>query len=164
MRHFEVGYIRRSVAPWMRWSPQEAWYSMTPQGLGRKLLLVLLGVVGCVLLVVLMLPHVVSLDSVRDQLVGQIEAALHRKVDVGAVRLHLLSGLGAGLEDLTIYNPPGWQQPYVLKAATLSIKVAWRPFLQRRLEITKMTLRDGEIIIERDPQGRLNVADAPEDH
>jgi AsmA-like C-terminal region/AsmA family/Domain of Unknown Function (DUF748) len=143
----------------MHWSPQEALYSMTPQRLGRKLLLVLLGMVGCVLLVVLMLPYIVSLDSVRDQLVGQIEAALHRKVDVGAVRLQLLSGLGVGLEDLTIYNPPGWQQPYVMKAATLSIKVAWRPFLQRRIEITKMILRDGEIIIERDPQGRLNIAD-----
>ena len=47
-----------------------------------------------------------------------------------------------------------------MKAATLSIKVAWRPFLQRRIEITKMILQDGEIVIERDAQGRLNVADA----
>ena len=152
--------MNRSGDPWTRWSPQEVLYSMTLQGLGRKLLLVLLGLVGCALLVVALLPYVVSLDSVKDQIVGHIEAALHRKVDVGAVRLQLLSGLGAGLEDVTIYNPPGWQQPYVMKAATLSIKVAWRPFLQRRIEITKMILRDGEIVIERDAQGRLNVADA----
>jgi hypothetical protein len=133
---------------------------MTPQRLGRKLLLVLLGLVGCGLLVVALLPYVVSLDSVRDQIVGRIEAALHRKVEVGAMRLQILSGLGAGLEDVTIYNPPGWQQPYVMKAATLAIKVAWRPFLQRRIEITKLSLRDGEIVIERDAQGRLNIADA----
>jgi AsmA-like C-terminal region/Domain of Unknown Function (DUF748) len=133
---------------------------MTLKGLGRKLLLVLLGLVGCALLVVALLPYIVSLESVRGQIVGHLEAALHRKVDVGAVRLQLLSGLGAGLEDVTIYNPPGWQQPYVMKAASLSIKVAWRPFLQRRIEITKMILRDGEIVIERDAQGRLNVAAA----
>src|SRR4029453_5249014 len=152
--------MHRSSAPQTCWSPQEAWYSMTLKGLGRKLLLVLLGVVGCALLVVALLPYIVSLESVRGQIVSHLEAALHRKVDIGAVRLQLWSGLGAGLEDVTIYNPPGWQQPYVMKAATLSIKVAWRPFLQRRIEITKMILRDGEIVIERDAQARLNVADA----
>jgi uncharacterized protein involved in outer membrane biogenesis len=134
---------------------------MTPQGLGRKLLVVLLGLVVFVLLVVALLPYVVSLDRVRDQIVGRIEAALQRKVEVGAMRLQILSGLGVGLEDVTVYNPPGWQQPYLLKAGTLSIKVAWRPLLHRRIEITRMTLRDGELVVERDAQGRLNLAGAP---
>jgi AsmA-like C-terminal region/AsmA family/Domain of Unknown Function (DUF748) len=133
---------------------------MTPQRLGRKLVVVLLGLVVFVLLVVALLPYVVSLDSVRDQIVGRIEAALQRKVEVGAVRLQILSGLGAGLEDVTIYNPPGWEQPHLLKAATLSVKVAWRPLLQRRIQITRMILRDGEVVIERDAQGRLNLAGA----
>jgi AsmA-like C-terminal region/AsmA family/Domain of Unknown Function (DUF748) len=132
----------------------------TPRRLARKLLLGLLGLIGFVLLLLVMLPYVVSLDSVKGQIVAQIEAALQRKVDVGAVRLQLLSGLGAGLEDLIIYNPPGWQQPYFIKAGTLSVKVAWRPLLlQRQLEITQILLSDGEIIIERDAQGRMNVAD-----
>ena len=51
---------------------------MTLQGLGRKLLLVLFGLVGCALLVVGLLPYVVSLDSVRGQIVGRIEAASAR--------------------------------------------------------------------------------------
>jgi AsmA-like C-terminal region/AsmA family len=132
----------------------------TPQRLARKLLLGLLGLVGFVLLLLVMLPYVVSLDSVKGQIVAQIEAALQRKVDVGTLRLQLLSGPGAGLEDLIIYNPPGWQQPYFIKAATLSVKVAWRPLLLRRqLEITHILLSDGEIIVERDAQGRINAAD-----
>jgi hypothetical protein len=132
---------------------------MTPQSLARKVLLGLLGLASCALLVLVLLPYIVSLDSVKDQIVGQIEAALQRKVDVSAVRLQLLSGLGVGLEQLTIHNPPGWQQPHLLKAATLSVKVAWRPLMRRHIVITKMILRDGEILIERDPQGRLNSAD-----
>src|SRR5262245_32765887 len=71
---------------------------MTPQRLGRNLLLVLLGLVGCALLVLALLPYLVSLDSVKGQIVGHLEAALGRRVDVGAVRLQVLSGLGAGLE------------------------------------------------------------------
>ena len=132
---------------------------MTPRRPVRKLLLGLLGLVGCVLLMLVMLPYVVSLDSIKGQIVAQIEAALQRKVDVGAVRLQLLSGLGVSLEDLIIYNPSGWQQPYLMKAGRLSIKVAGRPLLRRQVEITSMLLRDGEIVIERDAQGRLNFAD-----
>ena len=132
---------------------------MTPRRPVRKLLLGLLGLVGCFLLILVMLPYVVSLDSIKGQIVAQIEAALQRKVDVGAVRLQLLSGLGAGLEDLIIYNPPGWQQPYFMKAGRLTVKVAWRPLLRRQVEITKMLLSDGEIIIERDAQGHLNFTD-----
>src|ERR1700752_2251445 len=53
--------------------PQEALKSMTPHGLGWKLLLGLLGLVGCALLIVALLPYIVSLDSVRDQIVTRIE-------------------------------------------------------------------------------------------
>jgi len=134
-------------------------HGMTPQRPVRKLLLGLLGLAGFSLLMLVMLPYVVSLDSIKGQIVAQIEAALQRKVDIGAVRLQLLSGLGAGLEDVIIYNPPGWQRPYVMKAGRLSVKVAWRPLLRRQVEITTMLLSDGEIIIERDAQGRLNFAD-----
>jgi AsmA family/AsmA-like C-terminal region len=134
-------------------------HGMTPQRLVRKLLVGLLGLIGFSVLMLVMLPYIVSLDSIKGQIVAHIEAALQRKVDVGAVRLQLLSGLGAGLEDVIIYNPPGWQQPYVLKAGRLSVKVAWRPLLRRQVEITKMLLSDGEIVIERDAQGRLNFPD-----
>jgi uncharacterized protein involved in outer membrane biogenesis len=128
--------------------------------LARQLLLGLFGLIGFALLLLLMLPYIVSLDRVKGQIVAQVEAALQRKIDVGAVRLQLLSGLGAGLEDLIIDNPPGWQQPYFIKAGRLSVKVAWRPLLlQRQLAITQMIVSDGDIIIERDAQGRMNVAD-----
>jgi hypothetical protein len=132
---------------------------MTPLCLVRKLLLGLLGLVGLALLMLVIVPYIVSLDSIKGQIVAHLEAALQRQVDVGAVRLQLLSGLGAGLEDVTIYNSPGWQQPYLMKAGRLSVKVAWRPLLRRQVEITQMLLSDGEIIIERDAQGRLNIAD-----
>jgi AsmA protein len=124
-----------------------------------KLLSVLLGLVGFALLLLVMLPYVISLEHVKGPIIARVEAALQRKVEVGAVRLQILSGLGLGLEDLTIYNAPGWRQPYFIKAGTLSVKVAWQPLLRRQVEITRILLRDGEIMIERDAQGRLNFAD-----
>jgi hypothetical protein len=132
---------------------------LRPRRWVRMVLLSLLGLVSFVGLLLLMLPYLVSLEPVKAPIVARIEAALQRQVDVGTVRLQILSGLGLGLEDLTIYNVPGWQQPYFIKADTLSVKVAWWPLLLRRqIEITKVLLRDGEIVIERDAQGGLNFS------
>jgi AsmA protein len=117
--------------------------------------LVLAGVVGLLVL----LPYVISLDRVRGPIIAQVEAALRRKVEVGNVRLQIFSGLGVGLKDLTISNPPGWSRQHIITAETLSVKIAWWPLLQRRLEITTLQLRDGEIWFERDAQGRTNVDD-----
>ena len=124
----------------------------------RTLLLVLLGLVSFVGLLLVILPYLVSLERVKAPVVARLEAMLQRQVDVGAVRLQILSGLGVGLEDLIIYNVPGWQQPYFIKADTLSVKVAWWPLLRRQVEVTRVLLRNGEIVIERDAQGRMNFS------
>jgi uncharacterized protein involved in outer membrane biogenesis len=129
---------------------------LRPRHRVRMLLLVSLGLAGFVGLLLVMLPYLVSLERVKAPIVARLEAILQRQVDVGAVRLQILSGLGVGLEDLIIYNAPGWQQPYFIKADTLSVKVAWWPLLQRQVEITKVLLRGGEVVIERDAQGRMN--------
>jgi len=131
---------------------------LRPRRWVRTLLSVLLGLVGFVGLLLVMLPYLVSLERVKAPIVARLEAMLRRQVDVGAVRLQILSGLGVGLEDLIIYNAPGWQQPYFIKADTLSVKVAWWPLLRRQVEITKVLLRDGEVVIERDAQGRMNFS------
>jgi AsmA protein len=126
---------------------------------GRTILLVGLSVISLLALTLTLLPYLVSLEPVKDQIVARLETALQRKVEVGAVHLQLLNGLGVGFKDLTIDSPPGWPPARFLKVDTLSVKVAWWPLLQRRIEIAKVTLRGGEIVIERDAQGRFNIAD-----
>jgi len=125
----------------------------------RFLILLALGLVGAVGLLLAMLPYVVSLDRVKGPIIARVEAVLRRQVEVGAVRLQIFSGLGFDLKDLTVYNPPGWQHPYLIKAGTLSVKVALRPLLRRQLQITTVQLRDGEVRLERDMQGRTNISD-----
>lgn len=129
------------------------------QRVRRAILLVGLSVIGLLALTLALLPYVVSLGPVKGQIATHIESALQRKVDIGEVRLQLLGGLGVRLKDLTIYNPPGWPQAQLLKVEALSAKAAWWPLLQRRIEVTKVRLRGGEIVIQRDAQGRLNIDD-----
>ncbi len=131
---------------------------------GRMLLLFLGGVLGLLLLVLVLLPYVISLESVKAQVAAQAEAVLRRRVDMGQARVQLLTGLGAAFEEVTIHNPSGWQQPDFVKVKTLSVKVAFLPLLRRKIEVSQLTLNNGNIFLERDAQGRMNYTDlvAPE--
>jgi len=62
------------------------------------LLLFLGGVLGLLLLVLVLLPYVISLESVKAQVAAQAEAVLRRRVDMGQARVQLLTGLGAAFE------------------------------------------------------------------
>jgi uncharacterized protein involved in outer membrane biogenesis len=144
----------------MAMAPSES--QLTQRHLGRMLLVLCIGLIGLVILALALLPYIVSLERVKQALVSQVEAALQRRVHIGAVRLHILLGLGAHLEDLRIENPSGWPQPQLLKIGTLAVQVAFLPLLQGTIELTKMRVHGGEILIERDPNRQLNRADLAE--
>ena len=126
---------------------------------GRILLILVLGLCGLFVAVLAILPSILRLERVKSQITAQAEAQLKRDVEVGQVRLQILTGLGAGLEQLTIANPPGWQSPHFVRVDTLSVKLALWPLLQRRIEVRKIILSDGEIVVERDEKGRMNYDD-----
>lgn len=126
---------------------------------GRKLLFLFLALLGLLVLILAVLPYVISLQGVKERIAAQAETALQRDVNIGQVRLQILTGLGAGLEQLSIANPPGWQRPDFVKVDTLSVKVAFWPLLQRKIEVSRIILSDGDIVIERDDTGRMNYAD-----
>ena len=126
---------------------------------GRRLLFLFFALIGLLVVILAVLPYVISLEGVKERIAVQAETALQRDVEIGQVRLQILTGLGAGLEQLTISNPPGWQRPDFVKVDTLSVKVAFWPLLQRKIEVSRIILSDGEIVIERDDKGRMNYAD-----
>ena len=125
----------------------------------RRLLLVLGVVFGVLLLAVLALPYLVSLDALKSRIVAGAEAALHRKVEIGRVRLQILTGLGAGVEKLVVRNREGFETPMLLTADEVSVKVAFWPLLSKRVEVRKIVLDGVELTVERDPEGRLSIDD-----
>src|SRR5262245_28414059 len=119
----------------------------------RRLVLALAIGAGLLLALLFALPYVVSLDSARARILGAAESALHRKVEAGAIRLEIFSGLGAGLEKVAVKNGPGWQGPALLLADRFSVKVAFWPLLSRRIEIRKVVLEGATLAVERDEKG-----------
>lgn len=127
--------------------------------IARRLGIIAALAAGLLVVLLLLLPYVVSLDSTRVRVLGAAEAALHRKVEAGTIRLQILSGLGAGIERLRVKNGAGWESPALLSADRVSVKVAFWPLLSRRVEIRKVVVDGVTIAVERDPTGSLNIAD-----
>lgn len=127
--------------------------------IARRLSLAAAVLAGALVLLVLLLPYVVSLDSMRARVVAASEQALHRKVEIGKMRLQILSGLGAGVQKVAVLNKPGWESSALLSADEVSVKVAFWPLLSRRVEVTKIVLDGATVSIERDPAGKLNIDD-----
>jgi len=110
-------------------------------------------------LLVLALPYLVSLDALRARVTAAAEASLHRKVEIGRMRLQIFSGFGAGLEHVTVHNNGGFETPALVSADTVSVKVAFWPLLSRRIEVRKLVLDGVSVTVERSPTGALNIDD-----
>jgi AsmA protein len=126
---------------------------------GRTLLIIVIGLVALIVVALALAPALLNLEQIKERVVNRVEQQLHRNVELGQMRLEFFSGLGAGLDKLTIANPKGWQSPYFVKVDTLSIKVALLPLLSRKIEVSKIILNTGDIVVERDAQGRFNYDD-----
>src|SRR5262249_8145955 len=100
----------------------------------------------------------VSFDAVRGRVLAAAEAALHRKVEAGKIRLRIFP-LGAGVEKVTVHNRPGFESPALLSAEHVSVRLAFWPLLARRADVRRVVLEGVTLTVERDPKGALNVGD-----
>ena len=125
----------------------------------RRLSLVAAVLAGLLVLLVLALPYIVSLDALRARVIAAAEQALHRKVEIGAMRIQILSGPGAGVERVVVHNTAGFESPAFLSADRVSVKVAFWPLLSRRVEVRAIVLDGVTVTIERGPDGAMNIDD-----
>jgi hypothetical protein len=129
------------------------------RALPRRILIAAAVAVALLIGLLAALPRLLDLESLRRRILASAEAALHRKVEAGAIRLQIFSGLGAGLENLVVRNPPGWESPDLLTAKRISVKVAFLPLLSRRVEVKRIVLDAPALTVERAPTGALSVDD-----
>ena len=61
------------------------------------------------------------------------------------------------LTGVKVANPPGFQQPHLLTADRIDVRVAIKPLLSRRLEVETLVLEKPQFLIERNKQGISNL-------
>ena len=122
----------------------------------RRLSIFLGGLALLIILFLVLLPSLINLERYRGIIAEQVGKALGRRVSVGAIRLTLLTGLGAEMAEVQIAEDPLFGDHPFITANTLKVRVKLLPLFQRRVEITQVLLEEPKMFLIRDRQGRWN--------
>lgn len=96
------------------------------------------------ILLVILLPSVIDLTGYKDRIEGFLKGALDKDVFIREIRLSLLWGLGAELEDIRI-----GKDPELLSVDTMRIKVALLPLLQGKIEMKGVVLNNMNVFFKK---------------
>jgi AsmA protein len=115
-------------------------------------------IVAVLVVIVLVLPFVINVNSFRPRIESELTNALGRKVTVGNISLSLWSGSLAA-ENIAIADDPAYGQDPFIRANSLNVGVEVMPLiLNKVLHITDLTLSQPQVTLLRDKSGRWNFS------
>jgi AsmA protein len=115
-------------------------------------------IVAVLLLIAIVLPFVVNVNSFRPRLESELSSALGRQVKVGNLGLSILSG-SVSAENLSIADDPGFSKEAFIRAKALKVGVEVMPLIfSKTLHVTELTLERPEIILLQSASGKWNFS------
>jgi AsmA protein len=126
--------------------------------MARKVIYMVGGVVVVLLVLVLVLPLFIDANRFRPEIESSLDAALNRKVEVGNIRLSILSG-GVTVENIAISDDPAFNKDPFLKAKSLDVHLDLMPLLfSHAIHITGLTIDQPSVTLLRSPGGSWNFS------
>jgi AsmA protein len=126
--------------------------------MARKVIYIVAGVVVVLLIVAALLPFVIDANRFRPEIESSLNAALNRKVDIGNIRLSILSG-GVTVENISISDDPAFNTGPFLKAKSLSVNLELLPLIfSRAIHITGLTIDQPSVTLLRSSAGTWNFS------
>jgi AsmA protein len=126
--------------------------------MARKVIYIVGGIVVVLLLVIVVLPFVIDANRFRPEIESSLNSALNRKVDIGNIRLSILSG-GVSVENISISDDPSFNTGPFLKAKSLDVNVELLPLIfSRAVHVTGLTIDQPSVTLLRSPSGTWNFS------
>jgi AsmA protein len=126
--------------------------------MARKIIYIVAGVVLVLLVVVILLPFVIDANRFRPEIESSLNSALNRKVDIGNIRLSILSG-GVTVENVSISDDPSFNTGPFLKAKSLSVNLELFPLIfSRAIHVTGLTIDQPSVTLLRSQAGTWNFS------
>ena len=98
-----------------------------------------------------------KVDRLAPVLTASLERALQRKVEVGAVRLHLLTGPGFTLSDVVIHEDPAISAEPLAYVTSLVVRLRLSALLRGALEFSALRLEEPSVNVMQTATGRWNL-------
>src|SRR5580698_78500 len=125
--------------------------------MGRTLKIVGIVIVVLILIVVIA-PFLIPVNSFRPQIEQQASAALGRKVEIGNLSLSLFSG-SLGADNLSIADDPKFSSAPFLTAKSFNVGVeVWPLITSKTLNVTSVVIDSPQVSLIRNPAGDWNYS------
>jgi hypothetical protein len=105
-------------------------------------------VVAAVLLAVL-IPRLVSLETLKPRIVAVMEEKTGRKITFSGISLAIFPRIGVRISDLAVSGDPGHPPENLLSVPEAEVRVAFLPLLAGKVEFEKLLLRRPEVMFRR---------------
>lgn len=126
--------------------------------MARRVIYIVGGVVIVLILVAALLPFVIDANRFRPEIESSLNTALNRKVDIGNIRLSILSG-GVTVENISISDDPAFNTGPFLKARSLSVNLELLPLIfSRAIHVTGLTIDQPSVTLLRSSAGTWNFS------
>jgi len=124
-----------------------------------KRLLKIIGIVLAVIIVViLLLPLFINVDSFRPDVEKKLSDALGRQVHIGKISASIFSG-GAEADNISISDDPAFSKDPFLQASSLQIGLKLIPLIfSRQFEVTGITIKNPDIHLLSNSAGKWNYS------
>jgi len=115
-------------------------------------------VAGIVVLLLILLPLLINVNSFRPKVESEASTALGRQVEVGDLSLSLLSG-SVGAENVAIADDPAFSKSSFVTAKSLKVGVELMPLIfSKQLNVTDITLDSPQITLLKAANGKWNFS------
>ena len=98
-----------------------------------------------------------EVDRLSPVLAASLERTLQRKVEVGAVRLHLLTGPGFTLSDVVIHEDPAISAEPLAYVTSLVVRLRLLSLLRGAIEVSSLRLEEPSVNLMQTGDGPWNV-------
>ena len=114
--------------------------------------------IGVLLLLLIVLPFLINVNSFRPKIESEATNALGREVKLGNLSLSLLSGT-VGVEDIRIADDPAFSKSPFVTAKSLQVGVELIPLIfSKELNVTGIALKQPEITLLKSSNGTWNFS------
>jgi len=111
----------------------------------RKAAIVLAVVLLVFVVLILLVPRLVSVESLKPRVVAALEEKTGRRIGLSGLSLSLFPGIGIKVTGLTVSGDPRHPREQLLSVPETELRMAILPLLSGRTEFTKFILRRPEI-------------------
>ncbi|HEU5335573.1 MAG TPA: AsmA family protein [Terriglobales bacterium] len=124
----------------------------------RKVLIVIVIIIGVVVGILLIAPVFINVNQYRPQIQAELQQKLGRKVTLGDMHLRLLTPR-VRVDDVVVSEDPRFAtgHPFA-QAQELDVAIALFPLISRKIEVKSLTLQHPDVELVRDAQGVWNFS------